>query len=264
MEGLGVKVERGSEVDSGAVDSNDRFELGLRLGDSALVLGHRLSQWVGHAPALEEELGLANVALDLIGQATLWLQLSAQSSDAYQDADALAYLRDAGSYRNVLLVEQPNGDFAVTMARQFFFDAWHCCYLREVAASTDADIAAIAAKSEKEVRYHLERSTEWVVRLGDGTAESHERMQHAVNDLWMYTGELFEADALDSRLVANGAAPDPAALRDEWNAKVAEVFNDATLELPTDPWVQSGGRRGTHTEHLGFLLAELQFLQRAY
>ncbi|NKC13496.1 MAG: phenylacetate-CoA oxygenase subunit PaaC [Gammaproteobacteria bacterium] len=246
------------------VAAPDLLELGLRLGDSALVLSHRLSEWVGHAPALEEELGLANVALDLLGQGTFWLHWAARQEDAGRDADALAFARDAAGYRNVLLVEQPNGDFAVTLARQFYFDAWHRLYLEALGRSTIGEVAGVAQKSLKEVRYHLERSEQWLIRLGDGTEESHQRTQAAVDDLWMYTGELFEADELDGRLVAAGVAPAPPSLREPWMGRVEAVFEEACLTLPGDPWTQSGGRRGIHTEHLGYLLAEMQFLQRAY
>ena len=168
------------------------FDYLLRLGDNALILGHRLSEWCGHSPALEEDLALSNVALDLIGQTQLWLNLAGEVEGKGRDADKLAYLRDARDFRNVLLVEQPNGDFAMTMARQFYFDAWHYLLLRDLSGSKDSRVAEIAAKGLKEVTYHLERSRDWVLRLGDGTEESHRRMQAAIDDLWMYTGELFE------------------------------------------------------------------------
>jgi ring-1,2-phenylacetyl-CoA epoxidase subunit PaaC len=240
------------------------FEYLLRLGDNCLILGHRLSEWCGHAPALEEDLALSNVALDFIGQTQLWLGLAGEVEGRGRDADKLAYLRDAGEFRNVLLVEQPNGDFAQTMARQFYFDAWHFLLLRELSGSAQARIAEIAAKAIKEVTYHLERSREWVIRLGDGTEESHGRMQAGIDDLWMYTGELFETDEVDREVAGRGAGPDPASLQAPWLDLVRSTAKEATLTLPQPGWTQRGGKRGVHTEHLGFVLAELQFLQRAY
>ncbi|WP_201829898.1 1,2-phenylacetyl-CoA epoxidase subunit PaaC [Microvirga zambiensis] len=240
------------------------FEYLLRLGDNALILGHRLSEWCGHSPALEEDLALSNVALDLIGQTQLWLNLAGEVEGKGRNADKLAYLRDARDFRNVLLVEQPNGDFAVTMARQFYFDAWHYLLLRELTGSTDSRIAEIAAKALKEVTYHLERSQEWVLRLGDGTEESHRRMQEAIDDLWVYTGELFDADAVDAAIIRDGLGPDPASLRDLWLGLVRATAEEATLSLPQPGWAQKGGKQGLHSEHLGYILADLQFLQRAY
>ena len=240
------------------------FEYLLRLGDNCLILGHRLSEWCGHGPALEEDLALSNVALDLIGQTQLWLGLAGEVEGRGRDADKLAYLRDAGEFRNVLLVEQPNGDFAQTMARQFYFDAWHYLLLRELSSSADAGIAEIAAKALKEVSYHLERSREWVIRLGDGTEESHRRMQDGIDDLWMFTGELFEMDEVDREIAARGIGPDLAALHAPWLDLVRATAEEATLTLPQPGWTQRGGKRGVHSEHLGYILTELQFLQRAY
>jgi ring-1,2-phenylacetyl-CoA epoxidase subunit PaaC len=240
------------------------FEYLLRLGDNCLILGHHLSEWCGHGPALEEDLALSNVALDMIGQTQLWLGLAAEVEGRGRDADKLAYLRDAGEFRNVLLVEQPNGDFANTMARQFYFDAWHYLMLRELSSSADARIAEIAAKALKEVSYHLERSREWVIRLGDGTEESHRRMQDGIDDLWMFTGELFEMDDVDREILARGIGPDLAALHAPWLALVRATAEEATLTLPQPGWTQRGGKRGVHSEHLGYILTELQFLQRAY
>jgi ring-1,2-phenylacetyl-CoA epoxidase subunit PaaC len=240
------------------------FEYLLRLGDNCLILGHRLSEWCGHGPALEEDLALSNVALDMIGQTQLWLGLAAEVEGRGRDADKLAYLRDAGEFRNVLLVEQPNGDFANTMARQFYFDAWHYLMLRELSSSADARIAEIAAKALKEVSYHLERSREWVIRLGDGTEESHRRMQDGIDDLWMFTGELFEMDDVDREILARGIGPDLAALHAPWLDLVRATAEEATLTLPQPGWTQRGGKRGVHSEHLGYILTELQFLQRAY
>ncbi|HJS86234.1 MAG TPA: 1,2-phenylacetyl-CoA epoxidase subunit PaaC [Acetobacteraceae bacterium] len=243
---------------------NPLFEYLLRLGDNCLILGHRVSEWCGHGPILEEDLALANVALDLIGQAKLWLTLAGEVEAEGRDADKLAYLRDAGEFRNLLLVEQKNGDFAFTMTRQFLFDTWHYLLLRELRRSTDSRVAEIADKAEKEAAYHLERSGDWVVRLGDGTQESHRRMQRAVNILWPYAGELFEMDEIDDALLRPGVSVDLAALRHPWHEHVGAMLEQATLEQPKSGWAQRGGKRGIHSEHLGFLLAEMQFLQRAY
>jgi ring-1,2-phenylacetyl-CoA epoxidase subunit PaaC len=240
------------------------FEYLLRLGDNALILGHRLSEWCGHGPALEEDLALSNVALDLIGQTQLWLNLAGEVEGKGRNADNLAYLRDARDFRNVLLVEQPNGDFAVTMARQFYFDAWHYLMLQGLVGSTDGRIAEIAAKALKEVTYHLERSREWVVRLGDGTEESHRRMQAALDDLWMYTGELFESDDVDQAMVSGAIGPDVSTFHEPWLGLMRATAEEATLALPQPGWAQQGGKRGIHSEHLGYILADLQFLQRAY
>lgn len=240
------------------------FEYLLRLGDNSLVLGHRVSEWCGHAPALEEDLALANVALDLIGQARLWLGLAGEVEGKGRDADQLAYLRDAREFHNLLLVEQRNGDFGMTIARQFLFDAWHHLLLGALQRSTDARIAEIADKALKEVTYHLERSGEWVIRLGDGTEESRRRVRTAIDLLWSYTGEMFEMDAVDQAMARSGAGTDLSRLREPWLAHVARILGEATVPMPQSGWMQRGGKRGIHSEHLGYLLAELQFLQRAY
>ena len=237
----------------------------LRQGDSCLVLGHRLSEWCGHAPVLEEDIALANVALDLIGQARFWLTLAGEVEGAGRDENQLAYLRDAHAYRNVLLVEQKNGDFAVTMTRQFLFDAWHWLVLTELQCSADPRVAEIAMKAVKEVAYHLERSRDWVIRLGDGTAESHRRMRKAVDQLWPFSGELFEMDEVDRAVIERGIGVDLEELRGPWLELVRTTFDEATLAMPNpDAWMQRGGKRGRHSEHLGYLLAEMQFVQRAY
>ncbi|AOZ08133.1 1,2-phenylacetyl-CoA epoxidase subunit PaaC [Cupriavidus malaysiensis] len=241
-----------------------KLEYLLRLGDSTLVLGQRLSEWCGRGPALEEDIALTNVALDLIGQTRLWLGYAGEVEGAGRSADQLAYLRDAHQFRNLLLVEQPNGSYADTLARQFLFDTWHYFLLDGLQHSADARIAEIAAKSLKEVAYHARRSADLVVRLGDGTVESRRRMQQAFDDLWMFTGELFESDAADAALAAQGVAVDPATLAGAWLRHVDEVLDEATLSRPAGGWAQSGGRQGRHSEHLGYLLAEMQFLQRAY
>jgi ring-1,2-phenylacetyl-CoA epoxidase subunit PaaC len=242
-----------------------RFEWLLRQGDSALILAQRLAEWCGKAPALEEDIALTNVALDLIGQARMWLAYAGEVEAAGRTEDGLAYLRDAHEYRNLLLVEQPNGNYADTLFRQFFFDAWHYPLLQALAGSTDERIAGIAAKAVKEVAYHLRRSGDLVVRIGDGTAESHAKAQAAADKLWMYTGEMFGRDGIDDAMIATGAAVDAGALREPWLRHVREVFAEATLTLPpADAWMQAGGRQGRHTENLGYILAEMQFLQRAY
>jgi len=241
----------------------------LRTGDNALILGQRLSEWCGHGPALEEDIALANQALDLIGQCQLWLGLAAEVEGRGRSADDLAFLRDAGAFRNLLLVERPNGDFGHTLMRQFLFDAFHLELLEAARESTDPRIAEIAAKAWKEVAYHLERSADLVVRLGDGSAESHDRMQAALTALWSFTGEMFTDDDHDRALADAGVMPLPSSLRPAWDRTVAQVLEEATLSHPGDVWQQGttgmgGGKRGVHSEHLGHLLAQMQFLQRAY
>jgi len=255
-----IPLQSGAVFDSRA----SLFEWLLRLGDNALVLSHRLSEWCGHAPVLEEDIALANTALDLLGQTQLWLGLAGEVEARGRTADNLAYLRDAAAFRNVLLVERPNGDFGATLMRQFLFDAYHVPLLRGLTASTEPRVAEIAAKALKEVSYHFERSADLVIRLGDGTEESHRRMEKALSLLWPYTSELFQNDAVDEAVAAVGSAPLPASLKADWDAAVAEVFAEATLTVPPEGFQHKGGRRGIHTEHLGFVLAEMQFLQRAY
>jgi len=240
------------------------FEYALRLGDNCLILGQRLSEWIGHAPVLEEDIGIANIALDLIGQATLWLGLAGEAEGKGRTADDLAYLRDAGAFRNLLLVEQPNGDFAHTILRSFLFDAGHYHLLAALAESTDPRFAEIAGKAVKEVSYHLSRSTDLVISLGDGTDESHARMQAALDDLWPYTGEMFMPDAVDEALGVTGTAPALEAVCEAWDAHVSRTLAEATLGQPEVGYMQRGGKRGVHSEHLGYILAEMQFLQRAY
>jgi ring-1,2-phenylacetyl-CoA epoxidase subunit PaaC len=236
----------------------------LRRADDALILGHRLSEWCGHAPMLEEDMALANMGLDLIGQARELYTYAAKVEGAGNDEDKLAYLRDVRQYRNLLLVEQPNGDFARTIIRQFFYSAFADPYWRAMMASKDETLAAIAAKSEKESAYHLRHASEWVIRLGDGTEESHRRVQAAVDDLWAFTGEMFHTDASDIELIASGIAVDPETLRQTWQRTVADVLAVATLDMPKGEWMQKGGRSGSHSEHLGHLLSELQSLQRSF
>ena len=246
------------------MNDNARFEFLLRMGDNALVLAQRLSEWVGKGPVLEEDIALTNVGLDLIGQARMWLSYAGEVEGAGRDEDELAFRRDQHGFRNLLLVEQPNGDYAETTARQFLFDRWHLLALGAMTRSRDERVAAIAAKAGKEVAYHVERSSDWVIRLGDGTDESHARMQRAIDGLWMYAGEGFLPDATDDAMAEAGIGPDLAALRAPWREGVAAVLAEATLALPADDFAQRGGRQGRHTEHLGHLLCEMQFLQRAY
>jgi ring-1,2-phenylacetyl-CoA epoxidase subunit PaaC len=236
----------------------------LRRADDALILGHRLSEWCGHAPALEEDMALANMGLDLLGQARELYSYAAKIEAKGNNEDTFAYLRDVRQYRNLLLVEQPNGDFARTMARQFFYAAFADLYWRAMMKSGDATLAAIAAKSEKESAYHLRHSSEWMVRLGDGTGESHRRAQTAVDDLWAYTGEMFEVDESERALIERGVAVDPATLHPRWLKTVSGVMGEATLVLPESGWMQRGGRGGKHSEHLGHLLSELQSMQRTF
>ena len=236
----------------------------LRLGDSPLILAQRLSEWVGKGPVLEEDIALTNVGLDLLGQARLWLAYAGEVEGKGRDEDALAFRRDAHAFRNALLVEQPNGDYAVTTARQFLFDHWHVLALAALERSRDERVAAIASKASKEVAYHVERSTDWVIRLGDGTELSHRRMQEAIDALWMYAGELFLPDPVDDVAASAGIGPDLTALAVPWRMAISAALDQATLTLPADDWAQRGGRQGRHSEHLGHLLTEMQFLQRAY
>ncbi len=236
----------------------------LRRADDALILGHRLSEWCGHAPMLEEDMALSNMALDLIGQARELYGYAAKVEARDNDEDALAYLRDVRQYRNLLLVERPNGDFAYTMVRQWFYSAFADRYWQAMMRSNDATLAAIAAKSEKESAYHLRHTSEWIIRLGDGTDQSHARAQAAIDDLWAYTGEMFSIDDSERGLIDAGVAIDPTTLRPAWLAAVSQIAREATLVLPQNDWMQQGGRDGRHSEHLGHLLSELQYMQRSF
>jgi ring-1,2-phenylacetyl-CoA epoxidase subunit PaaC len=242
----------------------DLFDYTVALGDDALVLGQRLSEWCSNAPFLEEDLALANVALDFIGRARMFFAYAAELEGAGRDEDAIAYLRDCRQYRNLLIHELPRGDFAFSTVRQFLVDAFNLPFLEALGASRDARLAAIAGKALKETRYHLRRSRDWMLRLGDGTPESHARAGQALGQLWGYTHEMFRMGAPEQRLAAAGIAVDRAALRARWLALVEPVLAEATLSRPADGWAVSGGREGTHTEHLGHLLSELQYLQRSY
>jgi ring-1,2-phenylacetyl-CoA epoxidase subunit PaaC len=241
-----------------------RFRYFLRLGDTSLVLGQRLAEWVGHSPALEEDLGLANLSLDLVGQARLLLSYAGEIEGKGRDEDALAFLRDAPAFVNLTLAEQPNGDFGRTIVRQCLLDAWQLEVYEGLMNSTDTRLASIAAKAIKETRYHFRFSSGWLVRLGDGTEESQRRVQDALNELWRFTTELFAADEVDDALAAAGVAPALAALQPRWLARIDEVLQEATLVRPAAVRYQWHGKRGVHTEHLGHMLAQMQHLQRTY
>lgn len=237
----------------------------LRLGDNTLILGHRVSEWCGHSPVLEEDIALANTALDLIGQTQMWLNLAGEVEAKGRTADDIAFLRDFWGFRNLLLVELPNGDFGRTLMRQFLFDTWHSVYLGRLLTSSDQRVADIAEKASKEVAYQLERSSGTVVSLGDGTTESHARMQDALDYLWPYVGEMFVGDGVDAAMAKAGIAPEPASIRLEFDAIVGRVLQAATLIIPEGDFAHKGGRTGVqHTEHLGHLLTQMQWLQRAY
>ena len=241
-----------------------RFEYVLRLADNALVCGQRLGEWVTKAPELEEEMALANFALDYVGQARMLFSYAADIECMGRDEDQLAYLRDQIDFRNILLVEQPNGDFGNTIARQFLFLSAYQVLLEALTQSSDTRIAEIAARAVKEVRYQLRHTRQWLVRLGDGTEESQRRMQAGIDNLWRYTGEMFVGDEIDQWAVQERVGPDPASLQTAWNDYVQEALDEAQLHMPQDVWMDSGGRRGRHSEHLGYLLAEMQYLQRVY
>lgn len=246
------------------VPSTRLYDYLLRLGDNALILGQRLGEWCGHGPVLEQDIALTNIALDLIGQARLWLEYAAQTAGKGQTEDDLAFLRDAGAFRNALLVEQPNGDFAHTIIRQFLFDAWNFALHEDLCNSGDLQIRAIAEKSLKEIAYHRKYSSEWTIRLGDGTEESRSRMQTALEDLWAYAGELWTTDDLDREMAEAGISPHFERLQPAVEKYIRDILTEATLEIPAGTWMQSGGKQGRHSEHLGYILAEMQFLQRAY
>ena len=249
---------------AGSAAAEARFRYVLRLADTSLVLGQRLGEWVGHAPALEEDLGLANIALDLIGQARLLLTHAGEIEGRGRNEDALAFLRDAPEFCNVSLAEQPNGDFGQTIVRQFLLDAWQLELYEALAGSADARLAEIAAKAVKETRYHLRFSGGWLVRLGDGTAESHARVQQGLETLWRFTDELLLPDALDEEMAAAGIAPSLTALRPRWEERVAAVLAEATLDRPAAARYPWHGKRGVHTEHLGHMLGEMQHLARTF
>lgn len=256
----------------------------LQLADTALINGHRLSEWCGHGPILEQDIAVSNIALDHLGAARSLYQYAAEqfnnldeaskknafSSPLLQqvvgpvDEDDLAYLRDGWDYRNLLLVEQPNQDWAFTIARSFYLDTFNFFFYRELTQSKDKSLAAVAEKSLKEVTYHIRWSSEWVIRLGDGTAESKERIQNALNEYWRFTGEMTHATEVDNAMHAAEVGVDLARVKANWEERIAKVIDEATLTMPTGSWMQEGGKEGRHTEHLGYVLAEMQFMQRAY
>lgn len=236
----------------------------LHLADNALIIGHRNSEWCGHGPVLEQDIAISNIALDCIGQARNFYQYAAQLSGNQVTEDSLAYLRDTVEFKNCLLVELPNGDWGQTILRQFFFSTYQYFFYQQLQNSSDQQLAAIAEKALKEVTYHVRWSSEWVIRLGDGTEESKQRMLKAVDELWSYTGELFLIAGYELQAIKEGDGVDLSTIKNKWEEKVKAVFEEATLSIPENTWMQSGGKEGRHTEYLGFILAEMQFLQRAY
>ena len=243
---------------------SDLAAYALRLGDDALILSHRLGEWAARAPELEEDVALTNIGLDLLGQARTLLTYAGEVEGAGRTEDDLAYLRDERDFGNLQIVEHPNVDFAVTIARQLLFSSYQLAMYARLAGSADAALAAVAGKAVKEVAYHRDHAVQWTLRLGDGTAESHLRMQAALARLWPFVDEMFEADDTLSRLVAAGTAVDAAALRPDWDRFVGDVLAEATLARPEPSWRASGGRRGLHTEAFGYLLAEMQHLHRSH
>ncbi|MEO8945997.1 MAG: 1,2-phenylacetyl-CoA epoxidase subunit PaaC [Gemmatimonadaceae bacterium] len=257
----------GSQLDIAALPTADRaalFEFLQRIGDDRLVLGHRLSEWCGHAPILEEDIALGNIALDLLGQATRALELAGEAENAGRSADALAYFREAIDFRNLQLVELPPGDFGYTITRQFFFDAFSIHFMDALQNSTHAELAALAVKATKEERYHLRHSSEWMIKLGQGTEESHARVQRSVNELWRFVGEMFKVDEVDRRMAQLGIAPLASDFRARWDSVVSDVLARAELDHPQDEFFARGGRVGHHTEYLGHMLAEMQIVARSH
>ena len=236
----------------------------LTIADTLLILGQRLSEWCGHGPAIEEDIALSNVALDYIGQATSLYKEVALKENLGKSEDDYAFLRDAWEYRNALIVEITNGDYAKTIARQFVFSTWYYHFLEALEKSSDTFLQGFAQKSIKEVRYHFQHSRDWILRMGGGTEESHRRLQNALNELWEFTGELMTNSAHEVDAISKGIGVDNVALKDTFDRIVSAVFQEANVTAPTDVWMQKGGKEGKHSEHLGFILAEMQFLQRAY
>jgi len=235
-----------------------------RLGDNALVLGQRMIELVAASPELEEELANANFSLDYIGQARMFYTYAGECEGAGRTEDDFAFLRPEHEYRNLLLVEQPNGHFGDSTVRAVLFESWYLLLLEALTRCADEGLAAIAERAVKEVRYHVRHSSQWLVRLGDGTEESHARVQASLDNLWRFTGEMFAPDDVDEQMHKSLNGPDLAAIEPQWRRNVAAIVAEATLELPGDQWMASGGKQGKHTEHFGFLLAEMQYLQRAY
>lgn len=243
--------------------NTDLYIYTLRQADNAMILCQRLCQWAAKGPELEEDIALTNIGLDMIGQARSLYQYAATLSGKDVNEDDLAFMRDERQWTNLLLVEQPNGNFADTMARQYFYDVWHLAFLQELINAKDEMLAAIAAKSVKEAQYHLRHSSSWVKRLGDGTALSRERMQSAVDEMWQFTPEMFESDDVDQRMLAQGYAADLSKVKTTWDTQVTALLEEATLTKPDEAFLMSGGRQGMHTQHMGFLLAEMQILPRS-
>lgn len=236
----------------------------IQAADNNLVLGQRLSELCGHGPELEVDIGLTNIALDLIGHARSFYQYAAKVQNLGKNEDQIALLRTGNEYLNVLLVEQPNDDFAYTIARQFFYSVFNYLFYSELQNSTDSQLAAIAEKSLKEVAYHIRYSSEWVIRLGDGTDISHQKMQTAINELWRYTEELCSMSETDKLMLTDGVGVDLTKIKPLFETKIAEILKEATLEIPTNVWMQKGGKLGQHSEYFGFLLSEMQWMQRTY
>lgn len=243
---------------------DELFEYTLRLGDNALILGQRLAEWCGHGPVLEQDIALSNIALDQLGQARMLLQYAAEQKGEGYSEDKMAFFRDVTEYKNLLILELENGDWGKTIARQFLFDTYNYFLYTELLQSKDEHIRAVAQKAIKEITYHAQWSAEWVIRLGDGTEESHNRIQSSVNDLWEWTGEMFTMDEVEKKMLDAGIAPNLTKIKEEWDEKVTQILEIATLEKPEDGWMQSGGKQGEHTEYIGFLLAEMQHLPRMY
>lgn len=241
-----------------------KFQYLLHLGDNALVLGHRLSEWCAKAPILEEDLAISNMALDNIGRAQALLKYAGEVEGKGRSEDDLAYKRAERKFLNNLISELANGDFAFTIARQLVNASFGLLYFQALTNSNDETIAGISAKTVKELKYHVRHAKEWTLRLGDGTQESHEKMQQALNDVWMYTGELFEVTEWERVGIKDGWAVDASSFKDQWKSSLKEIVEEASLTLPEDAYMQTGGRSGKHTENLGFILAEMQYLQRAY
>ncbi len=236
----------------------------LHLADNALILGQRLGEWCGHGPVLEQDMAMTNIALDYLGRARLLYQYAAELTGNKATEDSLAYLRNEWDYKNVLLVEQENTDFAYTVVRQFFLEAFQFPYFSLLINSRDKRLSEIAEKTYKETAYHLRWSSEWMIRLGDGTNVSHQKIQTAVDDLWTYTGELFEAASYEQQMRDEQIAPDLASVKNSWIEKTGKVLKEATLQIPNSGWSQTGGKTGRHSEKLGYILADLQYMQRAY
>lgn len=256
-------------MDSQPTNNTNNFlaDYVLFLADSSLIMGHRLSEWTGHGPSIEQDIAITNIALDLIGQARNFYQYAAEMISKNKGEkiteDDLAYLRDANEYKNLLITELPNGDWACTISKIFFLSAWQYFYYQKLIYSTDKQLSAIAEKSLKEVTYHLKWSGDWIVRLGDGTEESKRRLEKAVEDIWPYTGEMLRPVDYETEL-ENSVGINVSSIQNDWLEKVSSVFDEATLSVPGETWMQEGGKKGVHTEHLGYILAEMQFLQRAY